>query len=82
MHQAEEQLTSWSDDRSHVLEDAITYVWLITVGLPIGMPSMQFPFLILCFPLLSMSNANTGVGYDGSGNISSSLRNFIARIMR
>jgi sterol desaturase/sphingolipid hydroxylase (fatty acid hydroxylase superfamily) len=26
LHHAEEQLTFWSDDRSHVFEDAITYV--------------------------------------------------------
>ena len=36
LHHAEEQMTFWSDDRSHVLEDAITYVWLITVGLIAG----------------------------------------------
>ncbi|MGC2404585.1 MAG: sterol desaturase family protein [Acidobacteriaceae bacterium] len=64
LHHAEEQLTFWSDDRSHVLEDAITYLWLITVGLIIGVPSMQFPFLILCFRFLgSISHANTRVGY-------------------
>jgi sterol desaturase/sphingolipid hydroxylase (fatty acid hydroxylase superfamily) len=68
LHHAEEQLTFWSDDRSHVLEDAITYVWLITVGLAIGVPSMQFPFLILCFRFLgSISHANTRVGYGWLG---------------
>ena len=68
LHHAEEQLTFWSDDRSHVLEDAITYVWLITVGLLIGVPSMQFPFLILCFRFLgSISHANTRVGYGWLG---------------
>jgi sterol desaturase/sphingolipid hydroxylase (fatty acid hydroxylase superfamily) len=64
LHHAEEQLTFWSDDRSHVLEDAITYLWLIVVGLGIGVPAMQFPFLILCFRLLgSLSHSNTRVGY-------------------
>jgi sterol desaturase/sphingolipid hydroxylase (fatty acid hydroxylase superfamily) len=64
LHHAEEQLTFWSDDRSHVLEDAITYLWLIGVGLGIGVPAMQFPFLILCFRLLgSISHANTRVSY-------------------
>jgi sterol desaturase/sphingolipid hydroxylase (fatty acid hydroxylase superfamily) len=68
LHHAEEQMTFWSDDRSHVLEDAITYVWLITVGLTIGIPSMQFPFLILCFRLLgSMSHSNTRVRYGWLG---------------
>jgi sterol desaturase/sphingolipid hydroxylase (fatty acid hydroxylase superfamily) len=68
LHHAEEQLTFWSDDRSHVLEDAITYVWLITVGLAIGVPSMEFPFLILCFRFLgSISHANTRIGYGWLG---------------
>jgi sterol desaturase/sphingolipid hydroxylase (fatty acid hydroxylase superfamily) len=68
LHHAEEQLTFWSDDRSHILEDAITYVWLIAVGLAIGVPSLQFPFLILCFRLLgSMSHSNTRVSYGWLG---------------
>jgi len=68
LHHAEEQMTFWSDDRSHVLEDAITYLWLIAVGLWIGVPSFQFPFLILCLRLLgSMSHANTRVGYGWPG---------------
>jgi sterol desaturase/sphingolipid hydroxylase (fatty acid hydroxylase superfamily) len=68
LHHAEEQMTFWSDDRSHILEDAITYVWLITVGLAIGVPSLQFPFLILCFRLLgSMSHSNTRVSYGWLG---------------
>ncbi len=57
-------MTFWSDDRSHVLEDAITYAWLIVVGLGIGVPSMQFPFLILGFRFLgSITHANTRVSY-------------------
>jgi sterol desaturase/sphingolipid hydroxylase (fatty acid hydroxylase superfamily) len=68
LHHAEEQLTFWSDDRSHVLEDAITYLWFIIVALIIGVPSMQFPFLILCIRLLgSMSHANTRAGYGWLG---------------
>lgn len=68
LHHAEEQLTFWSDDRSHVLEDAITYLCLMTVALVIGVPSMQFPFLILLFRLLgSLSHANTRVRYGWLG---------------
>ncbi|ADV84356.1 sterol desaturase family protein [Terriglobus saanensis] len=69
LHHAEEQLTFWSDDRSHVLEDTITYVWLIAVALVIGVPGMQFPFLILCFRLLgSISHANTRMDYGWLGS--------------
>lgn len=68
LHHAEEQLTFWSDDRSHILEDAITYVWLIAVGLAIGVPSFQFPFLILCFRLVgSVAHSNTRVSYGWLG---------------
>ncbi len=69
LHHAEDQMTFWSDDRSHVLEDAITYLWLITVGLVIGVPSFQFPFLVLIFRLLgSVSHANTTFGYGWLGS--------------
>lgn len=69
LHHAEDQLTFWSDDRSHILEDAITYLWLITVGLTIGVPSFQFPFLILGFRLLgSVSHSNTRISYGWLGD--------------
>ena len=68
LHHAEVQMTFWSDDRSHVLEDAITYVWLITAGLIAGVPAMQFPFLILCMRFLgSVAHANTRVNYGRPG---------------
>lgn len=68
LHHAEDQMTFWSDDRSHLLEDAITYLWLIVVGLCIGVPSIQFPFLILGFRFLgSIAHANTQVTYGWLG---------------
>ena len=69
LHHAENQLTFWSDDRSHILEDAITYIWFITVALAIGAPSLQFPFLILGFRFLgSMSHSNTRISYGWLGD--------------
>ncbi len=69
LHHAEEQMTFWSDDRSHILEDAITYLWLISVGLIIGVPSLQFPFLILGFRLLgSIAHSNTRISYGWLGD--------------
>lgn len=69
LHHAEDQMTFWSDDRSHILEDAITYAWLIVVGLAVGISSFQFPFLILTFRLIgSVSHANTTIGYGWLGN--------------
>jgi sterol desaturase/sphingolipid hydroxylase (fatty acid hydroxylase superfamily) len=69
LHHAEEQLTFWSDERSHVLEDTITYVWLIIVGLVIGVPSFQFPFLILCMRFVgSLAHSNTCISYGWLGD--------------
>jgi sterol desaturase/sphingolipid hydroxylase (fatty acid hydroxylase superfamily) len=69
VHHAEDQMTFWSDERSHVLEDTITYVWLIVVGLLIGVPSFQFPFVILGFRFVgSMAHANTRISYGWLGD--------------
>ena len=69
VHHAEDQMTFWSDERSHVLEDTITYVWLIAVGLVIGVPSFQFPFVILGFRFVgSMAHSNTRISYGWLGD--------------
>jgi sterol desaturase/sphingolipid hydroxylase (fatty acid hydroxylase superfamily) len=69
VHHAENQMTFWSDERSHVFEDTITYLWLIVVGLAIGVPSVQFPFLILCFRFVgSIAHANTRIDYGWLGD--------------
>ena len=68
LHHAEDQMTFWSDDRSHVLEDAITYLWLIAVGLAIGVPAFEFPFLMLGFRFVgALAHANTRARYGWLG---------------
>jgi sterol desaturase/sphingolipid hydroxylase (fatty acid hydroxylase superfamily) len=68
LHHAELQMTFWSDDRSHLLEDIITYVWLFVVAIGIGMPALQFPFVILGFRFVgSFAHANTRAGYGWLG---------------
>ncbi len=68
LHHAELQMSFWSDDRSHLLEDVITYIWLMVVALAIGMPALQFPFVILGFRLVgSLAHANTRARYGWLG---------------
>ena len=68
LHHAEDHMTFWSDDRNHLLEDAITYVMLMAGGLAIGVPSIQFPLVILGFRLIgSVAHANTSVDYGWFG---------------
>ena len=68
VHHAQRQMTFWSDDRNHVLDDVISYVWFIAVGLLIGVPPMQFPLLVLFLRLVeSLSHANTSLSYGWLG---------------
>ncbi len=68
VHHAQRQMTFWSDDRNHVLDDVITYVWFIAAGLLIGVPPLQFPILVLCLRLVeSLSHANTRISYGWLG---------------
>lgn len=64
VHHAQRQMTFWSDDRNHVLDDIIAFIWFLAIGLAIGIPPMQFPLVILLLRFLeSMSHANARVSF-------------------
>ena len=68
VHHAQTRMTFWSDDRNHVFDDLIGYVWFIGAGLLIGVPPMQFPLLVLTLRLVeSLSHANTRVSFGRLG---------------
>jgi len=68
VHHAQREMTFWSDDRNHVLDDLISTVWFIAVGLLIGVPPMQFPLLVLFLRLVeSLSHASTSFSYGWLG---------------
>jgi len=68
VHHAQRQMTFWSDDRNHVLDDIIAFTWFMALGLAIGIPPMQFPLIILLLRLLeSMSHANARVNFGPVG---------------
>jgi sterol desaturase/sphingolipid hydroxylase (fatty acid hydroxylase superfamily) len=69
LHHAQRQMTFWSDDRNHVLDDFIAFTWFMVLGLLIGIPPMQFPLIILLLRLLeSMSHANARVNFGALGD--------------
>ena len=69
VHHAQRQMTFWSDDRNHVLDDVIAFCWFLALGLLIGIPPMQFPLVILLLRLLeSMSHANARVSFGRLGD--------------
>jgi sterol desaturase/sphingolipid hydroxylase (fatty acid hydroxylase superfamily) len=68
VHHAQRQMTFWSDDRNHLLDDIISFLWFTCVALLIGIPPMQFPLLVLLLRLLeSLSHANARVSFGWLG---------------
>ena len=68
LHHAQRQMTFWSDDRNHLLDEIIAFVWFTAVALLIGIPPMQFPLLVLLLRLLeSLSHANARLSFGWLG---------------
>jgi sterol desaturase/sphingolipid hydroxylase (fatty acid hydroxylase superfamily) len=68
LHHAQRQMTFWSDDRNHLLDDLIGFTWFFVVALLIGIPPMQFPLLVLLLRLIeSLSHANTRISFGRIG---------------
>jgi sterol desaturase/sphingolipid hydroxylase (fatty acid hydroxylase superfamily) len=68
LHHAQRQMTFWSDDRNHVLDDLIGFIWFSIIALAIGVPPMQFPLLVLVLRFLeSLSHANVRLSFGWLG---------------
>ncbi len=69
LHHAQRQMTFWSDDRNHVLDDVIGAVWFAVVALLIGVPPLQFPLLVLVLRFIeSLSHANVRLSFGWIGD--------------
>jgi sterol desaturase/sphingolipid hydroxylase (fatty acid hydroxylase superfamily) len=68
LHHAQRQMTFWSDDRNHLLDDVISFVWFGVIALLIGVPPLQFPLLVLLLRFLeSLSHANVRLSFGWLG---------------
>ena len=68
LHHAQRQMTFWSDDRNHVADEVISFLWSAAIALLIGIPPLQFPLLILVLRFLeSLSHANARVSFGRLG---------------
>jgi sterol desaturase/sphingolipid hydroxylase (fatty acid hydroxylase superfamily) len=68
LHHAQRQMTFWSDDRNHVVDDLIGALWFGVIALAIGVPPLQFPLLVLVLRFLeSLSHANARVSFGAVG---------------
>lgn len=64
LHHAQRQMSFWSDDRNHIFDDFITFLWFFIIGLLIGIPPLQFPLLILGLRFIeSFSHANIKMSF-------------------
>ncbi len=68
IHHAQRQMTFWTDDRNHILDEIIAALWFGTIALLIGVPPGQFPLLVLIMRLAeSLSHANVKLSFGRVG---------------
>lgn len=68
LHHAQRQMSFWSDDRNHVLDDLIAGLWFGVVALAIGVPPLQFPLLLMFMRFIeSLSHANVRLSFGWLG---------------
>ena len=68
LHHAQRQMTFWSDDRNHILDDTIAFLWFGLIALLIGVPPLQFPLLVLVLRFIeSLSHANVRLSFGWLG---------------
>ena len=68
VHHAQRQMTFWTDDRNHLLDDAIAALWFGAVALLIGVPPVQFVLIVMARQLAeSLSHANARIDFGRVG---------------
>ncbi|MFI4983434.1 MAG: sterol desaturase family protein, partial [Nevskiales bacterium] len=64
LHHDQRQMTLWSDDRNHILDDILAMVWSGTIAMLIGVPPGEFPLVLIGFRLVeSLSHTNVRLGF-------------------
>ncbi len=69
LHHSQRQMTFWTDDRNHLLDDVLRYAWFTGVALLVGVPAETFPWLVVTVMLVeSLSHANVRLSFGRFGN--------------
>ncbi|MFY9513195.1 MAG: sterol desaturase family protein [Rubrivivax sp.] len=64
LHHSQRQMTLWSDNRNHLLDDVIRDSLFVVVALFVGIPPGQFIAVVACTQLLeSLSHANVRLSF-------------------
>lgn len=68
IHHAQRQMTFWTDNRNHILDEVIAAFWFGAIALLIGVPPGQFPILVMVMRLAeSLSHANVRLSFGRIG---------------
>jgi sterol desaturase/sphingolipid hydroxylase (fatty acid hydroxylase superfamily) len=68
LHHSQRQLSFWSDNRNHLLDDLIAGAWIAAVALLIGVPPGHFVTIVIATRMIeSLSHANVRVSFGRIG---------------
>ena len=68
IHHAQQQMTFWTDDRNHVVDDILGALWFGGLALLIGVPPEQFPLAVTLLRVAeSLSHANIRLSFGRVG---------------
>jgi sterol desaturase/sphingolipid hydroxylase (fatty acid hydroxylase superfamily) len=68
IHHAQQQMTFWTDDRNHVVDDILGALWFGGLALLIGVPPEQFPLAVTLLRVAeSLSHANIRLSFGKVG---------------
>lgn len=68
LHHSQRQMTMWTDDRNHVLDDVLHSIVIVAVAQCIGVPPTQFVLVVAILQLIeSLSHANVRLSFGWLG---------------
>lgn len=68
LHHAQRQMTFWTDDRNHLIDDMLGAAWFAGWAVLVGVPPEQFPLVLLVLRLVeSLSHANVRLDFGRLG---------------
>jgi sterol desaturase/sphingolipid hydroxylase (fatty acid hydroxylase superfamily) len=70
LHHDQRQMTLWTDDRNHILDDVLALAWSGTLAMLVGVPPGEYPLVLIAFRLVeSLSHANVRLGFGRLGSV-------------
>jgi sterol desaturase/sphingolipid hydroxylase (fatty acid hydroxylase superfamily) len=70
VHHDQRQMTLWSDDRNHILDDMLALAWGGTLAMVIGVPPGEYPLVLIGFRMIeSLSHTNVRLGFGRWGSV-------------